>query len=94
MIFMEKISRCSQGLRDIRHGGIEVTSVLFAGDLLTPSRVDHCHALKCFAAECEAAGMKTITSKSDLIVPSQKKAPFRGRERPYLPVDLIHSTHE
>lgn len=43
--FMEKRPRCSQCLI-----GIEATSLLFAGDLSTPSKVEHWHAFKCFAA--------------------------------------------
>ncbi|KAK3542027.1 hypothetical protein QTP86_010850 [Hemibagrus guttatus] len=41
--------------------------------LLASSSLDLQHALGCFAAECEAAGMRVSTSKSEAIVLDQKK---------------------
>ena len=44
-----------------------IPSLLFADDnvLLAPSKQDLQHVLGRFAAECEAAGMKISTSKSE-----------------------------
>ncbi|KAK3565649.1 hypothetical protein QTP86_013330 [Hemibagrus guttatus] len=41
--------------------------------LLAPSSLDLQHALGCFAAECEAAGMRVSTSKSEAMVLNRKK---------------------
>ncbi|KAK3537283.1 hypothetical protein QTP70_006987 [Hemibagrus guttatus] len=41
--------------------------------LLAPSSLDLQHALGCFVAECESAGMRVSTSKSEAMVLDQKK---------------------
>ncbi|KAK3574348.1 hypothetical protein QTP86_005151 [Hemibagrus guttatus] len=71
---MDRISRCSQGLEGVRFGDHRISSLIFADDvLLAPSSLDLQHALGRFAAECEAAGMKVSTSKSEAMVLDQKK---------------------
>ncbi|KAK3555124.1 hypothetical protein QTP86_010013 [Hemibagrus guttatus] len=75
IVFMDRISRCSQGLEGVRFGDHRISSLLFADDvvLLTPSSQDLQHALGHFAAECEAAGMRISTSKSEAMVLDRKK---------------------
>ncbi|XP_058616632.1 uncharacterized protein LOC131530397 [Onychostoma macrolepis] len=75
IIFMDRISRRSQGLEDVWFGDLTISSLLFADDvvLLAPSDQDLWHALGWFAAECEAAGMRISTSKSEAMVLSRKK---------------------
>ncbi|KAK3550660.1 hypothetical protein QTP70_002363 [Hemibagrus guttatus] len=52
-----------------------ISSLIFADDvvLLAPSSLDLQHALGRFAAECEAAGMRVSTSKSEAMVLDRKK---------------------
>ncbi|KAK3537395.1 hypothetical protein QTP70_008853 [Hemibagrus guttatus] len=70
IVFMDRISRCSQGLEGVRFGDHRISLLLFADDvvLLAPSSLDLQQALGCFAAECEAAGMRVSTSKSEAMV--------------------------
>ncbi|KAK3551286.1 hypothetical protein QTP70_013947 [Hemibagrus guttatus] len=70
-----RISRRSQGLEGVRFGDHRISSLIFADDvvLLAPSSLDLQHALGRFAAECEAAGMRASTSKSEAMVLDQKK---------------------
>ena len=72
--FMDRISRRSQGAEEIRFGGLGIASLLFADDvvLFAPSDRDLQHALGRFAAECEAAGMRVSTSKSEAMVLCRK----------------------
>ncbi|KAK3510915.1 hypothetical protein QTP70_025543 [Hemibagrus guttatus] len=72
---MDRISRCSQGLEGVRVGDDRISSLIFADDvvLLAPSSLDLQHALGCFAAECEVAGMRVSTSKSEAMVLDRKK---------------------
>ncbi|KAK3507833.1 hypothetical protein QTP70_001201 [Hemibagrus guttatus] len=72
---MDRISRRSQGLEGVRFGDHRISSLIFAEDvvLLAPSSLDLQHALGRFAAECEAAGMRVSTSKSEAMVLDQKK---------------------
>ncbi len=74
IIFWDRISRCSQGPEGVRFGDHTILSLLFADDvvLLAPSDQDLRSALGRFAAECEAAGMRISTSKSEAMVISQK----------------------
>ncbi|KAK3510452.1 hypothetical protein QTP70_006835 [Hemibagrus guttatus] len=73
-VFMDRISRHSQGLEGVRFGDHRISSLIFADDvLLAPSSLDLQHALGCFAAECEAAGMRVSTSKSEAVVLNRKK---------------------
>ncbi|KAK3569254.1 hypothetical protein QTP86_026594, partial [Hemibagrus guttatus] len=73
--FCGRISRCSQGLEGVRFGDHRISSLIFADDvvLLAPSSLDLQHALGHFAAECEAAGMRVSTSKSEAMVLDRKK---------------------
>ena len=73
--FMDRISRCSQGVEGIRFGGLRIASLLFADDvvLLASSGRDLQLSLDRFAAECEAAGMGISASKSEAMVLSQKR---------------------
>ncbi|KAK3516423.1 hypothetical protein QTP70_011957 [Hemibagrus guttatus] len=75
IVFMDRISRRSQGLEGVWFGYHRISSLIFADDvvLLAPSSLDIQHALGCFAAECEAAGMRVSTSKSEAMVLNQKK---------------------
>ncbi|KAK3555076.1 hypothetical protein QTP86_007974 [Hemibagrus guttatus] len=72
---MDRISRRSQGLEGVRFGDHRISSLIFADDvvLLAPSSLDLQHALGRFAAECEAAGMRVSTSKSEAMVLDRKK---------------------
>ncbi|KAK3508316.1 hypothetical protein QTP70_021492 [Hemibagrus guttatus] len=74
IVFMDRISRCSQGLEGVRFGDHRISSLIFADDvLLASSGLDLQHALGHFAAECEAAGMRVSTSKSEAMVLDRKK---------------------
>uniref|UniRef100_A0A8C6LRX0 Reverse transcriptase domain-containing protein n=1 Tax=Nothobranchius furzeri TaxID=105023 RepID=A0A8C6LRX0_NOTFU len=73
--FMDRISRRSQGVEGIRFGGLRIRSLLFADDvvLLASSERDLQLSLERFAAECEAAGMRISSSKSETMVLIQKR---------------------
>ncbi|KAK3514359.1 hypothetical protein QTP70_015886 [Hemibagrus guttatus] len=75
IVFMDRISRRSQGLVGVRFGDHRISSLIFADDvvLLASSGLDLQHALGRFAAECEAAGMRVSTSKSEAMVLDRKK---------------------
>ncbi|KAK3517712.1 hypothetical protein QTP70_016085 [Hemibagrus guttatus] len=75
IVCMDRISRRSQGLEGVRFGDHRISSLIFADDvvLLASSGLDLQHALGCFAAECEAAGMRVSTSKSEAMVLDRKK---------------------
>ncbi|KAI3371769.1 hypothetical protein L3Q82_024322 [Scortum barcoo] len=86
IIFMDRISRRSQGPEGVRFGNHRISSLLFADDvvLLASSSQDLQHVLERFAAECEAAGMRISTSKSEAMVLAAGKgwrALFRWVER-------------
>uniref|UniRef100_A0A8C6KZX9 Reverse transcriptase domain-containing protein n=1 Tax=Nothobranchius furzeri TaxID=105023 RepID=A0A8C6KZX9_NOTFU len=68
--FRDRISRCSQGVEGIRFGGLRIRSLFFADDviLLASSERDLQLSLERFAAECEAAGMRISSSKSETMV--------------------------
>ncbi|TWW62299.1 hypothetical protein D4764_04G0009460 [Takifugu flavidus] len=70
LTFMDRISRRSQGVEGVEFGGQKISSLLFADDivLLAPSNRDLQHMLGRFATECEAAGMRISTSKSESMV--------------------------
>ena len=59
----------------VRFGDLRILSLLFADDvvLLASSNSDLQLSLGQFAAECEAAGMKISTSKSEAMVLSRKR---------------------
>ncbi|KAK3506888.1 hypothetical protein QTP70_030909 [Hemibagrus guttatus] len=71
----ERHSLSSVGLEGVRFGDYRISSLIFADDvvLLAPSSLDLQHALGRFAAECEAAGMRVSTSKSEAMVLDRKK---------------------
>ncbi|KAK3507428.1 hypothetical protein QTP70_020629 [Hemibagrus guttatus] len=75
IVFMDRISRRSQGLEGVWFGDHRISSLIFADDvvLLAPSSLDLQHALGRFAAECEAAGMRLSSSKSEAMVLDWKK---------------------
>ncbi|TWW78062.1 R2DM Retrovirus-related Pol polyprotein from type II retrotransposable element [Takifugu flavidus] len=73
--FMDRISRHSRGVEGVEFGGRKISSLLFADDvvLLVPSNRDLHQMLGWFATECEAAGMRISTSKSESMVLARKK---------------------
>ncbi|TWW68274.1 R2DM Retrovirus-related Pol polyprotein from type II retrotransposable element [Takifugu flavidus] len=73
--FMDRISRRSRGVEGVEFGGRKISSLLFADDvvLLAPSNRDLQQMLGRFATECEAAGMRISTSKSESMVLARKK---------------------
>ncbi|KAK3534950.1 hypothetical protein QTP70_002031 [Hemibagrus guttatus] len=75
IVFMDRISRCSQGLEGVQFGDHRISSLIPADDvvLLASSSLDLQHALGRFSAECEAAGMRVSTSKSEAMVLDWKK---------------------
>ncbi|KAI3370830.1 hypothetical protein L3Q82_007356 [Scortum barcoo] len=83
IIFMDRISRRSQGPEGVRFGNHRISSLLFADDvvLMASSGQDLQHVLERFAAECEAAGMRISTSKSEAMVLDRKRVvacPLQG----------------
>ncbi|KAI3369153.1 hypothetical protein L3Q82_026113 [Scortum barcoo] len=64
-----------QGPEGVRFGNHRISSLLFADDvvLLASSSQDLQHVLERFAAECEAAGMRISTSKSEAMVLDRKR---------------------
>uniref|UniRef100_A0A3B3CJV2 Reverse transcriptase domain-containing protein n=1 Tax=Oryzias melastigma TaxID=30732 RepID=A0A3B3CJV2_ORYME len=75
IVFMDRISRRSQGPEGVWFGDHRISSLLFADDvvLLAPSNRDLQHVLERFAAECEAAGMRVSTAKSEAMVLDRRK---------------------
>ncbi len=75
IIFMDRISRRSQGPEGVGFGDDAISSLLFADDVvvLATSDQDLQHALGRFAAECEAVGMRISASKSEAMVLSRKR---------------------
>uniref|UniRef100_A0A8C6LWU7 Reverse transcriptase domain-containing protein n=1 Tax=Nothobranchius furzeri TaxID=105023 RepID=A0A8C6LWU7_NOTFU len=73
--FMDIISRRSRGVECVEFGGRRISSLLFADDvvLLASSSSDLQLLLGRFAAECEAAGMRISTSKSETMVLDRKR---------------------
>uniref|UniRef100_A0A8C6L8D1 Reverse transcriptase domain-containing protein n=1 Tax=Nothobranchius furzeri TaxID=105023 RepID=A0A8C6L8D1_NOTFU len=73
--FMDRICGHSQGVEGIRFGGLRIRSLLFADDvvLLASSERDLQLSLERFAAECEAAGMRISSSKSETMVLIRKR---------------------
>ncbi|KAI3353754.1 hypothetical protein L3Q82_004986 [Scortum barcoo] len=65
----------SQGPEGVRFGNHRISSLLFADDvvLMASSGQDLQHVLERFAAECEAAGMRISTSKSEAMVLDPRK---------------------
>ncbi|KAI3373168.1 hypothetical protein L3Q82_006373 [Scortum barcoo] len=78
IIFMDRISRRrrNQGPEGVRFGNHRISSLLFADDvvLMASSGQDLQHVLlERFAVECEAAGMRISTSKSEAMVLDRKR---------------------
>ncbi|KAI3355041.1 hypothetical protein L3Q82_017918 [Scortum barcoo] len=65
----------ARGRRESWFGNHRISSLLFADDvvLLASSGQDLQHVLERFAAECEAAGMRISTSKSEAMVLDRKR---------------------
>ena len=66
VLFMDRISRHSQGREGLPFGGLGISSLLFR--IMWSS----CHqelkvrdSVDCFTVECEMAGMRVSTSKSE-----------------------------
>ena len=78
MTFMDRISRCSQGVERLQFGGVRISSLSFVDEvaLLAPSGGDLQLSLEQFAVKCEAAGIQMSTSKSETMVVSQKRVEF------------------
>ena len=72
---MDRISWHSQGVEGVRFGDLRIGSLLFADNvvLLASSGRDLQLSLERFAAECEAAGMRISTSRSETMVLSRKR---------------------
>uniref|UniRef100_A0A3B4FLA9 Reverse transcriptase domain-containing protein n=1 Tax=Pundamilia nyererei TaxID=303518 RepID=A0A3B4FLA9_9CICH len=75
IIFMDRISRRSQVAEGFHFGGLRISSLIFADDVVLLASLGEGLqlALERFAAECEAAGMRISTSKSEAMVLSQKR---------------------
>ncbi|KAI3368719.1 hypothetical protein L3Q82_025414 [Scortum barcoo] len=76
VVFCGRFLRRSQGPEGVRFGNHRISSLLFADDvvLLASSSQDLQHVyLERFAAECEAAGMRISTSKSEAMVLDRKR---------------------
>ena len=75
IIFMDRISSCSQAVEGVKFGGLWIGSLLFADDvvMLASSNRDLQLSLGRFAAKCEAVGMRISTSKSEAMVLSWKR---------------------
>ncbi|KAK7926050.1 hypothetical protein WMY93_008360 [Mugilogobius chulae] len=69
------VSRHIDGPEGVQFGDHRISSLLFADDvvLMASSNQDLQHVLERFAVECEAAGMKISSSKSEVMVLDQKK---------------------
>ncbi|KAK5906143.1 hypothetical protein CgunFtcFv8_002034 [Champsocephalus gunnari] len=74
VIYMDRISRRSHGGGGLQFGGLRIAPLLFADDvvLMASSVCDLQHSLDRFTTECEAAGMRISTSKSEAMVLSRK----------------------
>lgn len=73
-IFMDRISKRSQGLEGVRLRDHRIPSLIFTDDVvLLASLNPEQHAMEPFAAECEATEIRISTSKSKAMVLDQKK---------------------
>lgn len=74
VIFMDTISRRSQGEESVQFGDLRIASMLFADDVvqLASSDQDLQHALGWFTDEWEAVAMIVNGSKSEAMVLCQK----------------------
>ena len=62
VVFMDRIWKCSWGEEGVWFGNLRVTSLLFADDVVLLASLER------FTAECEAAGMKVSSSRSEAVV--------------------------
>ena len=70
---MDRISRCSRGGEGLQFGGLRISSLLFADDVvMASSACEIQHSLDRQAAECEAAGMRISTAKFEAMTLSRK----------------------
>jgi len=78
VVFMDRLSRRSLGVEQVRFWGLGIASLLFVDDVILLASLNHDlrHSLGHFAAECEAAGMRFGTSKSEAMVLFQKPVNF------------------
>ena len=78
VIFMDRISKRSRGGVGFQFGGLRIALLLFADDvvLMAPSASDLQHSLA-DAPECEAAGMRISTSKSEVMVLWRRRKEFK-----------------
>ena len=78
MIFMDRISRCSQAAKGVKFIGLQIPSLLFADDmvLLASLNCDLQFVVAQFATECEVAGMRISTSKSEAMILSSTMGGF------------------
>jgi len=88
---MDRISRHSLGVEQVRFGGLGIDSLLFADDVVLLASSDHDlqHSLGCFAAECEATGMRVSTSKSEAMMLCRKPVDC-SREGVQVSRGLVH----
>ncbi|KAI3362620.1 hypothetical protein L3Q82_001624 [Scortum barcoo] len=78
IIFMDRISRRSQGPEGVRFGNHRISSLLFADDvcpvgLLQARTFSMCWSGLQPSVKCEAAGMRISTSKSEAMVLDRKR---------------------
>uniref|UniRef100_A0A8C6MJY5 Reverse transcriptase domain-containing protein n=1 Tax=Nothobranchius furzeri TaxID=105023 RepID=A0A8C6MJY5_NOTFU len=83
--FMDRISRHSRGVECVKFGGRRISSLVFADDvvLLASSSSDLQLLLGRSTAECEVAGMRISTSKSETMVLDRERVACQlrvGRE--------------
>ena len=73
IVYMDRIVKRSRGLESVQIGNTAIARLLFADDLaiLASSQEDLQRALERFAAECELAGMRISTSKTEVMVVSR-----------------------
>ncbi|KAI3355488.1 hypothetical protein L3Q82_018326 [Scortum barcoo] len=76
-LFMDRISRRSQGPEGVRFGNHRISSLCFLRMMLScwlhQARTFSSMCWERFAAECEAAGMRISTSKSEAMVLDREK---------------------
>ncbi|KAK0138170.1 putative uncharacterized transposon-derived protein F52C9.6 [Merluccius polli] len=70
---MDRISRHSQGVQGVRFGDLRIGSLLFADDVALLASSDRDLQLSLDRFECEAAGMRISTSKSESMVVNRKR---------------------
>jgi len=73
---MDRITRRCRGEASVRFAELRITPLFFVDNVVLLATADHDlqHALRWFAAECEAVGMRVSTSKSEAMVLCWKMA--------------------